>query len=82
MRVAVVAEVAPTRSHTGRRHTPWDIMPRAPQQATQQLGVGASHPTSGGGTTTVIREDLLGEHERFLLDDGRVVVGVHQAAFY
>jgi hypothetical protein len=78
MCVAVVTEIASTRSHSGRRHTQWDIMPRAPQQATQQLGVGASHPASGGGTTTVIREDLLGEHERFLLDDRRVVVGVHR----
>jgi hypothetical protein len=30
----------------------------------------------------MIREDLLGEHEGFLLDDRRVVVGMHQAALH
>jgi hypothetical protein len=30
----------------------------------------------------MIGEDLLSEHERVLLEDGRVVVGVPQAAVY
>jgi hypothetical protein len=77
MRVTVVAEVAPTWAYTGRRHTLPYLVPRAPQQATQQLGVGASHSASVGGMTTVIGEDLLSEHEGVLLDDRRMVVGVH-----
>jgi len=57
-------------------------MPDAPEEATQQLGLSASHAAAGGGATAMVGKDLLGEEKGFFLNERWVIVGVHHAPLH